>query len=213
MKFGYVLPISALIIALCLSQGAFALSFGQIQPSAGDQGDWIIEPLAEQHNQEYFTAMQNSQVMLFETLGWGWPTAKMSVEGNLDTMRFHVEQHQSNAAFSYIVRDSENRQLRGAVFIHPPQQRSGVVGYRVADYSAEVTFWLNEAGQNSARGDQFVPQLLQWLRQEWELELVLLPVAGQNVFSRYQLDAAGLSSLSRVHDESEWLYRFNAGDY
>lgn len=187
-----------------------ASSFSQLQPSSGDKAAWLIEPLSEVHNQAYYDAMKESQWMLFETLGWGWPTTKMSAEQNLDTMRFHVEQHQLKAAYSYVILDSSNNQLRGAVFIAPAQRRSGLTGYTAAEYSAEVTFWLNEAGQRSSYAADLVPQLLQWLTNDWSMGMVLFPVAEQNVFTRHHLEAAGLSTLSRRYTDNERLYQFDA---
>ncbi|RAJ95378.1 GNAT family N-acetyltransferase [Aliidiomarina maris] len=198
---------AVLAVMMMSSSHARELAF---EPAPASDEKWAIEPLQETDNQAYFQAFRSSQAMLLRTLGWGWPTPRLTPEGNLDTIRFYLQQHESQRGYTYVIRDAAHRRIRGAVFINPVQQRAGVNGFRAADYQAEVTFWLNQAGQESGDADALVPQLLTWLRDDWGLERVLFPSASSNQFARGQFEQSRLEFVAENANNDEILHRYRA---
>lgn len=179
--------------------------------AAGDyEGTWHIERLQPDHNRDYFEAHQNSSAMLRDTLGWDWPGSKASAERNLDTMEFHHQQHEDGEAFSYVLLTPEEGALVGAVFVAPVQARPDLPEFEQDEYTAEVTFWLNEAGQNHDAASDLLGDVFQWLEQEWELRSVLFPVATSNEFARREFSAHSLRLVHENQNNDELLYQFRA---
>lgn len=173
-------------------------------------GAWHIETLQVSDNQAYYQAYASSQAMLQRTLGWGWPSTKQTAESNEDTMRFHADQHQRQRAYSYVIREGGPSALRGAVFINPVQPRTGLPGFSAHDFQVEVTFWLNQQGQASAQADQLMPQLRDWLADEWGIRSALFPVARSNHFTLQQLERHGFQMVVEDRNNDEILYSFRA---
>ncbi|RUO24408.1 hypothetical protein CWE09_11120 [Aliidiomarina minuta] len=198
------------VTLLIFWQNPLAASWQDIQPADSYHNVWSIEPLQERHSYAYYSAYQSSQSMLESTLGWGWPTAKISREMNQDTVQYHREQHVNGATYSYIIRDSEHEQIMGAVFVAPVQNRRGLPDFDGSSYQAEVTFWMNEAGQEHEQGPDFVADLLLWLEENWGFSRVLLPAYEDNDFARQQFEAHNLGLVIRDPESQELLYRFRA---
>lgn len=196
-------------VLLTLSVQAQA-QLSQLQVQAESEGAWSIQALEIADNQAYYQAYLSSQAMLYRTLGWGWPSTKQTAEGNEDTMRFHVEQHEAKRAFTYVIREPQHLTLHGALFINPVHSRSGLPGFSAQDYEVEITFWLNQQGQESAQADQLIAQVNQWLAQEWGIQSALYPVARSNQFARQQLEQQGLELVTEDRNSGELLYSFRA---
>jgi hypothetical protein len=199
-----------LVALLLLLPAAAWGAWDSIEPAGDFQGQWRIERLAPDHNRAYFEASQSSQSMLFESLGWGWPSNKASLERNLDTMQFHYQQHSDGKAYSYALLSPGEEQLRGAVFVAPVQQRPGLPGFEHDQYQMEITFWVNQAGQSDAAAAQLVPDIMHWLEQEWAVTSVLFPVSSTNEFARRELNAQGTSLVHENENADELLYHFRA---
>ena len=185
-------------------------SLEDVEAPERSQGAWHIEALQESDNQDYFHALQSSQGMLYRTLGWGWPAGRLTAEANLDTMRYYTEQREKRRAYTYVLRDAESGQLHGALFISPTQERPGVGVYNPRSFDLEVTFWLSQAGQDLPISSKLIPQVTGWLREAWNAEQVLFPIAETNHFARQQLEQADLIFLANNANNNELLYRFDA---
>lgn len=181
-----------------------------LEAPAKSEGAWAIETLQVSDNQAYYQAYISSLAMLQRTLGWGWPSAKQTPEGNQDTMRFHAEQHAAQRAFSYVIREADHRILRGALFINPVQARAGLPDFSAHNFEVEVTFWLNKPGQDAAQAEQLVTQITDWLVNDWGVRRALFPVARSNEFARQQLELHGFELVTEDRNNDEILYAFRA---
>lgn len=182
----------------------------QLQAPSENQGAWHFEVLKAEHNQAYYEAFMDSQPMLYRTLGWGWPSTKQTAESNQDSMRYHAQQHAAQRAFSYVIREPEQGSVRGGLHIGPVQSRDGLPAFNAGEYQVEVTFWLNQQGQDSAQADKLLSQIKQWLATEWAIHSALFPVAHSNQFTRQQLEAHGFELVTEGRDNDEILYSFRA---
>lgn len=174
------------------------------------QDDWRFVVLSEDDSVAYYGAAQASRRMLYQTLGWGWPTSKQTLESHTDTIQFHVQQHNEGAAYTYVIMEPQHRQLRGALFISRVQNRSDVPGFDAADYQFEITFWLNEAGQSAQHSSRLVANIVQWVRDEWDVESVLFPTSRANIFARNQFEQNNFEMVAEDVNSNELLYRFRA---
>lgn len=200
-----------LISTLMWGWASVALAnLSDIEPSDSYDGRWQFERLQEAHNASYFSALRRSQRHLYDTLGWGWPTSKISQEGNLDSMRYHQQQHDDGQAYSYVIIEPEHRLLKGGLFISSVQRRSGVSGFNPQHHDMEITFWLNEDGQAHDQGAQLITELLNWLEQDWDVASAIFPIAETNHFARELAEMSALSLLAEDRDTGELLYRYRA---
>lgn len=204
--------LTQLLAVVCMMfSGSVLADFSKLEPPDGSfRQSWTIEPLSVADNTTYFQAFQSSQRSLYDSLGWGWPTVKQTQESNEDTMRYHVEQHQAGQAYSYALRESQHLQLRGAIFVNPVQLRSGLPGFSPNQYQAEVTFWLNEAGQSDEQVNDLITDMRDWLVNEWGITQVLLPIAASNRFAQTQLELHEVNLVTTDPNTNKLLYSFRA---
>ncbi|MGX5915070.1 GNAT family N-acetyltransferase [Aliidiomarina sp. Khilg15.8] len=184
-------------------------AWDDIEAADDYHGTWYIERLQAEHNRAYFDAAQSSQAMLFNSLGWGWPSSKSSAERNLDTMHFHAGQHDAGEVYSYVLLGPD-RELHGAVFLSPVQPRPGLPGFNAARFQLEVTFWVNEAGQSAEVAPELLADILQWLREDWDVRNVLFPIATSNDFARTAFSSHDIRLLRENNNADEVLYQFRA---
>lgn len=197
-----------LLLTLFAPLGVWA-AWDDVAAADAYQGSWSIERLQVEHNRAYFDAAQSSQAMLFRSLGWGWPSSKASAERNLDTMQFHVRQHDAGEVYSYVL-FSPDGDLNGGLFVAPVQARPGLPGFEPARYQAEVTFWVNESGQSGESGSALLGDILQWLREDWAITSVLLPISTSNEFARREFTSYDLRLVRENSNADELLYQFRA---
>lgn len=202
--------LSALVLVMYIMSLPAQAQLTDLSAPEKSDGAWSIEALQVSDNQAYYQAYAGSQAMLQRTLGWGWPSAKQTLEGNEDTMRFHVDQHAQKRAFSYVLREADHLMLRGAVFVDAVQTRVGLPDFSADDFQVEVTFWLNRQGQESEQAEQLVPQLRDWLASEWDIRSALFPVARSNEFALQQLERHGFERVTEDPSKDEILYSFRA---
>lgn len=198
------------VICMLFSGSALAGFSDLVPPDSSFRQSWTIEPLAVSDNAAYFQAFQSSQRFLYDSLGWGWPTVKQTQESNEDTMRFHVEQHQAGQAYSFALRESQHLRLRGAIFVNPIQSRLGLPGFSPNQYQAEVTFWLNEAGQSDEHVNDLITDIQDWLVNEWGITQALLPIATSNRFAHTQFELHEVNLVNTDSNTNELLYSFRA---
>lgn len=209
MNMARIYGVFCVWVALTLATPAHA-NLDQVEAPQSSVGKWRIEAVQESDSQDYFRAMQSSQSMLYKTLGWGWPTGRLSAEINLDTMRYYVEQRERRRSYAYVMRDAESGHLHGALFIGRVQERPGVQGFNPHHYDLEVTFWLAQTGQDLPISADLITEVTEWLRDAWDAEQVLFPIAETNHFARQQLEQADLRFLANNANNNELLYRFDA---
>lgn len=197
------------VLLLCFSLQAQA-QLSQLQAPSESKGAWHIETLEVEHNQAYYQAFMSSQPMLYRTLGWGWPSTKQTAESNQDTMRYHVQQHAAQRAFSYVIRDPEEGNVHGGLFISAVQKRDGLPAFNASNYQVEVAFWLDQQGQDSAQADELLSQVRDWLASDWAIHSALFPIAHSNQFARQQLEAHGFELVTEGGNYDEILYSFRA---
>src|SRR5690554_4518571 len=139
--------------------------------------NWAIMPLEITDNAEYYDAYQSSAKYLYSVLGWGWPTRKISPAVNADMVRHHVNQHEAQTSFTYVIRKAGEDSIAGAIYVNPVNpERRHIPNFIANEYAAEVTFWFTEAAENSDQVDTLLKEIFIWVEEEWSLSSVLIPV-------------------------------------
>ena len=121
-------------------------------------GEFRLEPLGPQHNEDDYEAWTSSIEHIRATPGFAggtWPVAGMTLEENLGDLRRHAEDFVRRSGFTYTVLDADGDRVVGCVYIYPAKDAEGVANVHswvradraeldVALHDA-VSFWLNEA--------------------------------------------------------------------
>lgn len=169
---------------------------------------WVIKPLKIEDSADYYTAYQSSAKYLYEVLGWGWPTRKISPAVNADMVRHHVSQHEEQLSFTYVIRNKASSAIAGAIYVNPVNpERRHIPNFNAGDYAAEVTFWFTEETEASEQVDSLLKDVFQWVENEWALSSVLIPVNKNYLFIQQQMATLEYKSFSEDSDSGELLYR------
>lgn len=125
-------------------------------------GDFRLEPLGPQHNDDDYAAWTSSMEHIAATPGFegkGWPHP-MSPEQNLADLREHAEDFANRRGFTYTVLASEGGHVIGCVYIYPAKSGDGVnVHSWVTADRAELDVPLHDA-------------VASWLKNTWPFETV-----------------------------------------
>ncbi|HLV47556.1 MAG TPA: hypothetical protein VKY35_00675 [Aliidiomarina sp.] len=177
-------------------------------PAAWDGQFWLVMPLDEGDSGAYYQAHQSSARYLYDALGWGWPTKKISAEVNLDMVRHHISQHQLRDSFTYVVRARGERAIAGAIYVNQVNsERRHVPNFEPREFAAEVTFWFTEQTEASEHADLLISEVLTWIEQEWQFPAVLLPVNKNYHFIHQEMRKLEYEPFSEDGDSGEQLYR------
>jgi len=169
---------------------------------------WVIKPLKNSDSAEYYTTYQSSAKYLYEALGWGWPTRKITPAVNADMVRHHVSQHEAQLSFTYVIRAKDANSIAGAIYVNPVNpERRHIPNFTAGNYAAEVTFWFTEEAETSAQVDTLLKEVFQWIENEWALSSVLIPVNKNYAFIQQQMAQLEYKAFSEDSDSGELLYR------
>ncbi len=200
-----------LVVGLLVIAGvvqANLVSTGEEPATSWDGEHWLIMPLKEGDSAAYYEAHQSSARYLYNVLGWGWPTRKISPEVNLDMVRHHVSQQQAQYSFTYVVRARGERDIAGAIYINPVSaERQHIANFDAKAYGAELTFWFTEKIEASEHVDTLLSEIFTWLNDEWQFSAVLLPVNKNYSFIHQQMERLEYIAFSEDFDSGELLYR------
>lgn len=108
---------------------------------------------------DYATVMAN-QPHLWETFGavWGWPTADMTWQQDLDDLVRHVEEMERNESFNYAIFSASERILKGCVYIDPADR---------AGADADISWWVVRSEVGGALDQALRTAVPTWIAEEW----------------------------------------------
>lgn len=199
----------ALLLLLPTSVFGFQDAASDTAPEAWQGEQWQITPLRANEAQLFYRAYQSSAPYLYRVLGWGWPTAKISTEMNMDMVRHHVRQHTARKSFTYVLRVVGERGIRGAIYVNPVNaNRSDIPYFDHRDYDAEVSMWVTEEAEDTDAAQRLLAETLDWLMTQWDFEHVLLPVYEDYQFLQNQFTELELEPFTEDADASMLLYRY-----
>lgn len=122
---------------------------GFVAPPAPRTKQFFLEPLGPQHNEADYAAWTSSVAHIHATPGFErrtWPHA-MSLEDNLADLIQHADHFARRLGFTYTVRDAEDGDVVGCVYIYPDDD---------ASFDAKVRSWVRAS------------------RAEWDVQLAVL---------------------------------------
>lgn len=125
--------------------------------------DFVLEPLAPEHNERDYEAWTSSMEHVAETPGfpWGsWPR-EMPPDENRQDLERHADDFRNRKGFTYTVLDPSDRDVIGCVYIYP---------LRDSGDTAIVQSWVRKS---HARLD--IPlwrAVSEWLESDWPFTAV-----------------------------------------
>lgn len=110
-----------------------------------------------------YPAVMGSRERLWSLFGkaWGWPSATMSYEANEADLVRHAAEIDAHQSFNYTIETPDGSDLRGCVYIDPPEKKGA---------DADICWWVVDAeagGELEQALDAFVPR---WIAEDWPFE-------------------------------------------
>ncbi len=91
-------------------------------PRRLETAQFVLEPLAPEHNDPDYEAWTSSMDHIHATPGWedsSWPR-EMTPEENRADLQRHADDFRNRRGFTYTVLDPASRDVIGCVYIYPP---------------------------------------------------------------------------------------------
>jgi len=154
-----------------------------------------LEPLAPRHARLDYEAAMGSREHLHRTLNWGsWPRADMTVEDNRKDLERHAAEFEKREGYAYTVLAPDGRRCLGCVYLNPPEElkQAGGDPAHPAARGATLAWWVIEAELPAGLDAHLVQTVLEWIERDFPIDLVALPVEGQNARGVEILTALGL---------------------
>jgi Acetyltransferase (GNAT) domain len=125
-----------------------------------------LEPLGEQHNDGDFAAWMSSIAHIRSTpgfVGWSWPpSAGMSLEDNLRSVRRHAVHFAARVGFPYAVLERGTDAVIGCVYLYPVPD---------GGHDCEVRSWVR--ADRAELDGSLHEAVLEWLDVAWPFRAVL----------------------------------------
>ena len=125
---------------------------------------FVLEPLAPEHNERDYDAWTSSHDHIHATPGWeesSWPRP-MTLEENRADLERHADDFRHRRGFTYTVLARDTGDVVGCVYIYPLPEDSG--------YDARVLSWVR-----ASHAELDVPlwrAVSDWVASEWPFEQV-----------------------------------------
>ncbi len=143
----------------------------------------VLEPLTPDHAQMDYDAFMSSREHLRQTLGWGgWPSDDGTVEENRADLERHWREHQANEAYTYAVLTPDRAREIGCVYLKPLPEGEDVP-VAISDLprpGVRIAYWVTAESLPAGLDRHLVERMTQWLRSEWGVESVLMPLHVKN---------------------------------
>lgn len=113
-----------------------------------------------------FEAVMSSQKRLQGVFGPGsdWPKSDMTLEENIESLKFHKQEFESRKAFAYSVFNKSKSKCLGSVYIDPSTS---------PNYSCEVYLWVRDDSVDLDK--ELYQTVLKWLSEMWPFSKVAFP--------------------------------------
>ena len=127
-------------------------------PFGLETAEFVLEPLAPEHNEQDYDAWTSSTEHIAATPGFtdrSWPREMTSDENRADLQR-HADDFRNRTGFTYTVLDPASRDVIGCVYIYP---------VRDSDHDACARSWVR-----ASRADLDTPlwrAVSAWLASDW----------------------------------------------
>jgi hypothetical protein len=128
-------------------------------------GQFRLEPLGPQHNEADHAAWTSSIEHIRSTPGYldsRWPPLDgMTLEENLGDLRRHADDFTRRAGFTFTVRDPDDGDVIGCVYIYPSRSEA---------WDVTVHSWVR--ADRSGLDVPLADAVAQWLATDWPWERV-----------------------------------------
>lgn len=95
-----------------------------------------------------------------------WPAPDMTLEQDIDDLKWHQEEFEKRSSFAYTVVSPDETKCLGCVYIFPSRKK---------DYEADVFLWVRKSELDTGLDQLLYETVKNWVRDEWPFEKVALP--------------------------------------
>lgn len=148
-------------------------------PDGLQTGLFVLRPLRTTDVELDYEAVMGSREMLRRWAGGSWPSENFTLQGNLDDLTFHEEEHRDCEAFTFTVISLDGAECLGCVYIDP-LERLLRQGYATEDELASVgadeavvRFWARQSRLVDSLDEKLLEALEAWFPREWSFGRVL----------------------------------------
>ncbi|MFX0115030.1 MAG: hypothetical protein ACFFB3_10825 [Candidatus Hodarchaeota archaeon] len=142
---------------------------------------FLIRPLRPSDVRlDYKAVIANRENLLKRTNG-RWPKEGFTIEENLSDLEYHDQQHQERNEFTFTIMNPAESECLGCLYIYPLGKalereisEEDIASLSIKDYESLVTFWVTPAAIKRSLDEKLLEQLIQWFRDEWSFEKVVL---------------------------------------
>lgn len=95
-----------------------------------------------------------------------WPSLNLTLEQDLEDLRWHQEEFQKKSSFAYIIMTPDESQCLGCVYLFP-STKSG--------FEAEVYMWVRKSAYDEGLDPILYETVKKWIVEKWPFKKVAYP--------------------------------------
>ncbi len=175
--------------------------------------EFILRPLLATDVELDYDAVMSTREMLRVWSQSDWPADDFTLQGNLDDLEWHEQEHLERLAFTFTVMNPSETECLGCVYINPLERllkhfkASEAELAALDDYQACVSFWVRQSRLADELDRRLLAALVAWFERDWAFSRVFFSVNEQVERQARLLAEAGLEKLYVLGEGVErWIY-------
>jgi hypothetical protein len=139
--------------------------------------EFLLEPLRTSHVELDYEAVMETRVRLRDWSMSAWPEDDFTLDGNLDDLTRHQQEHEDATAFTYTILTPDRATCLGCVYVKSlaplfAEEHARATGER-PEAAARVSFWVRESRHAGGLHHRVLEGLRAWFAEDWELDRVV----------------------------------------
>ncbi len=95
-----------------------------------------------------------------------WPADDMTIEDNLEDLKWHEDEFDKNSSFAYTILNPERNQCIGCLYIYPLTS---------VHYDASVYYWVTDDVKKNGLEEDLKIFVEKWIEKSWPLQALAYP--------------------------------------
>jgi hypothetical protein len=182
-------------------------------PAKLQTDEFTLRPLRATDVELDYAAVMSSREMLRVWSQSDWPADDFTLQGNLEDLEWHEQEHVEREAFTFTVMNPAATECLGCVYVNPLERwlkrfkASEAELAALGDYQACTSFWVRQSRLADELDRRLLAALVDWFERDWAFARALFGV-NERVERQTRLMAeAGLEKLYVLGEEVKyWIY-------
>lgn len=95
-----------------------------------------------------------------------WPSADMTLEEDLQDLKWHQEEFEKRSSFAYTVMNLDETRCLGCVYLFPSRKKS---------FEVDVFLWVRQSELATGLDEKLFAAVQKWIAKEWPFRKVAYP--------------------------------------